>query len=112
MRKPSKNPQKLGPLSQLAGLRELFLPAHTWSPVSDVKASYSAWTRTHRTCSNVPTKRFLHPSAAFLIASDSHVPILASASCGRPRSRRRGRSLPGPELYAFTTTVLFLDLSL
>ena len=55
-------------------VRELFLPARMWRPVSDVKASYSAWTGNHRICSNVLAKRFLHPSAAFLIASDWHGP--------------------------------------
>ncbi|HXA06558.1 MAG TPA: hypothetical protein VNY30_17050, partial [Bryobacteraceae bacterium] len=35
------DPKELGPLSQLTGVRELFLPARMWSPVSDVKAPYS-----------------------------------------------------------------------
>src|SRR5579872_4357834 len=35
------DPKELAPLSQLTEVRELFLPARMWSPVSDIKAPYS-----------------------------------------------------------------------
>src|SRR5204862_7676302 len=35
------DPKELGSLSTLTEVRELFLPARIWSPVSDVKAPYS-----------------------------------------------------------------------
>ena len=35
------DPKELAPLAKLTGMRELFLPARMWSPVSDVKAPYS-----------------------------------------------------------------------
>src|SRR6266849_6011864 len=35
------DPKELAPLNKLTELRELFIPARVWSPVSDVKAPYS-----------------------------------------------------------------------
>src|SRR5690242_8299736 len=35
------DPKELEPLSKLTDLREIFLPARVWSPVSDVKSPYS-----------------------------------------------------------------------
>ena len=35
------DPKELAPLARLTGLREMYLPARIWSPVSDVKSPYS-----------------------------------------------------------------------
>src|ERR1051326_9006458 len=41
MHRTLADPKDLEPLRHLTGLRELFIPARVWSPVSDVKAPYS-----------------------------------------------------------------------